>query len=115
MFERRNGDTMNPQNYAEQAITVEPANPTPWFSPQGLFAVVLRFGYPVPERGAELFYGPRGKVNGTLDMPVLQLQSFLAETIENVAEDCISVLSGLRLDEPTHARIVSAIRKHFEI
>ena len=106
---------MNPKEYAQTAISARPANPTPWFKPNGLFAVVLRSGYPTPERGAELFYGPRGKVNGTIDNPIQQLQSFLAETIENVAEDCISVVADLNLDETTQSRIALSIRRHFEI
>jgi hypothetical protein len=109
---------MNPLKYAEQAITVEPAMPTPWLRDvQGLFALALHSqGYPTPERGgAVLFYGPTGKVNNTLDVPAQQLRTFLAETIERVAEDCISVLSQAHLEEDVYARVSTAIRRHFEI
>lgn len=109
---------MNPLKYAKMAITVEPAMPTPWLrNTQGLFELVLHSqGYPTPERGgAILFYGPTGKVNGTLDGPAQQLKTFLAETIERVVEDCISVLHHTPLDEDVFTEVSRAIRRHFEI
>lgn len=107
---------MNPAQYAEEAVTIKPASPTPWLpNTTGVFALVLRFGYPTPGAGAELFHGPRGRVNGTLDVPADQLRDFLAQTIESVAEDCISVVDSLDIDYHAKSRVAEAIRQHFEL
>ena len=110
---------MNPKEYAEKAITIDPlySNPLGLFSPENSGTVSFQWDYPEPkEGGVALFSGPRGEYNGGIDWPANKLRTGIAEMIESVAEDCISVIAGLEdVDGETNSKIANAIRKHFEI
>jgi hypothetical protein len=107
---------MNPKDYAEKAITIEKLFFSPETPIEEAADVCLRSGYPEPKYGVVLYGGRRGEVNGSIDWGVDHLRRGIAEIIESVAEDCISVVSQLN-DIPDEARskIANAIRQHFEI
>lgn len=105
---------MNPKEYAEKAITIDPLAFHPEVDISEAATVAIRSGYPVPRYGVTLYSGKRGRVNDGIDWGVDHLRKNIAELIINVAEDCITVTSDI-LDEATQNRIASAIRGHFEI
>ena len=107
---------MNPKEYAEKMITVEPLFWKPDTPLEEAADVTLRSGYPEPKYGVVLYGDPRGDANGGIDWGVKQLRRGIADLIEHVAEDCISIVqSQSELDEEVREKIAKAIRTHFEI
>lgn len=105
---------MNPKDYAQKAVTIDQLDFHPEVDVSESATVAFRFGYPIPKTGVSLFSGPRGRVNAGIDAPADQLRNGIAELIVSVAEDCISVASGILSDED-QVRITKAIRNRFEI
>jgi hypothetical protein len=107
---------MNPKEYAEKAIHLSPITLRKDLSIDEAAALVFRGGYPEPQYGVDLFYSHRGDANNGIDWPLKHLRRGFAELIENVAEDCVSVVANLEdVDEGTKTKIAAAIRNHFEI
>lgn len=107
---------MNPKDYAEKAITIEPLFWNQDVPLEEAADVTLRSGYPEPMYGVVLYGGRRGDTDGGIDWGAKHLRRGFAELIEHVAEDCISIVDNLEgVDEESRAKIAKAIRRHFEI
>ncbi len=110
---------MNPKEYAEKAVTIDSLfwNPGGKIDVKDAGTVGFSYGYPEPRPGGvALWSGPRGHFNDGIDWPVGKLREGIAQLIEHVAEDCISVVSNLdAVSSDAKAAITTAIRRHFEI
>jgi hypothetical protein len=105
---------MNPTEYANKMITVDPLAFQPEVPITEAATVAVRWGYPEPRYGVTLYSGKRGRTNDGIDWGVDHLRQNIADLIVNVAEDCISITSEV-LDSDIHAKVASLIRNHFEI
>ena len=107
---------MNPKEYAEKAIHLGQITLRQDLPIEEAAALVLRTGYPEPQYGVELFASHRGNANNGIDWPMRHLRKAFAQLIENVAEDCISLIEGMpEIDSAFQQKAASAIREHFEI
>jgi len=107
---------MNPEEYAQKAITIEELMFRRNIDIGLAGSVVLRSGYPEPVYGVTLFEGNRGDSNGGIDWPANHLRRGIADLIRHVADDCISVINRDEgLDDDVKLRLEQAIHEHFEM
>lgn len=98
---------MNPEEYAEKAVTIEFAGNQ---NGVDIYQIVMKFGYPEPVSGSILYFGPRGETSGNVDWVAGQIRVSIEKLISDLADDFISAIKQTDLNQDSKDLVEKTIK-----